>query len=264
MKLWCLPIAAQETPTEPPWIPSFTLGLGVHLQDVEGAIASTLREPAAAKEDFFFPVVPIGLQLKAPGLEFVPAAPRPFVHAGWQFTMDSDATVANEGDPDDLVYPEDISRADAEDIAGQGSEVTADQKYQWFAGLGVAFPFEIADQKTELKVSVDYFGQLTDLGALVVHVTGPMGGPFEEIRIQGSESFLLHGLGPRLGIEVEALAAGPFFMSVFADANVYLFLSDTDTTATFSDPSGTAAITYETDPYLFQAAVGVRFNWRGF
>jgi hypothetical protein len=170
--------------------------------------------------------------------------------------------VANEGDPGELVFPENWSNP--ADVAGQGSRLTEDQKYQWFAGLGLAFPIVVLGKEVEVKPSVDYFGQYTEFDMLIVDFSGPDGGPFLERRFDKTDSFLLHGLGPRIAIETEAGRAGPLAISVFMDGNAYFFLSDTEWTETYLDGTETVEARYETDPVIFQASLGLRFNWRGF
>jgi hypothetical protein len=259
------PIGANDSAAaETMWLPSFSVGLGVQIQDADGELSSTLRSSASGSEEFFFPVVPFGVELMGPRIDNLPGEPRPFVYGEWLLTLDSESTLAEEGDPGALQFPEDLSTTRPEDIGGQGSRFRADQRSQWFAGLGVAIPFDFMEQPLLFKPSVSYYGQATELSLLVVNVTGPVGGPFAEMRVSGDSTFVQHGLGPRLALEADAGSAGPLALSVFAEASVMFLLGDNDTTEEFSSSTGSGSVTYEGDSSVVHATVGVRFTWRGF
>ena len=71
-------------------------------------------------------------------------------------------------------------------------------------------------------------------------------------------------LGLRTGLETSALNWGPVFMSVFFDAQLYYLLGDLSTDFGASTANGDASFAFESDPLVFQAGAGLRFNWGGF
>ena len=71
------PARAERAGEPPAWIPSISLGLGLQVQNTEGALDSTMpglgpppdyvpipRGPADDEQQFFMPLIPLGLQLK--------------------------------------------------------------------------------------------------------------------------------------------------------------------------------------------------------
>ena len=293
------PAWAEQAGEPTAWIPSLSLGLGLQVQNTEGALDSTMpglgppdsylpipRGPAQDERQFFMPVIPLGLQLKGPALDVLPGAPRPFVHASALFTPDSKRSIVREGSPDEVIFSE--TPQAPEGIVGQGSEVTADLALEWIAGIGLAFPIALESRTLELKLSADYFGQVVDLEGLVTNVRrteantdpdsecsafytphGPAPDPFTPgpcpvDTVGSSETTIQHGVGLRTGLETNAGHWGPVVLSIFFDAQLYYLLGDLSTQFGASTPNGSATFAFESDPLVFQAGVGLRFNWGGF
>lgn len=285
------PARAEQAGEPAAWIPSLSLGLGLQVQNTEGALDSTMpglgppdsylpipRGPAEDEHQLFMPLIPVGLQLKGPALEILPGAPRSFFHASALFTPDSKRSVVREGSPDQVIFSE--TPQAPEGIVGQGSEVTADLAFEWTAGIGLAFPIALEGRTLELKLSADYFGQVVDLEGLVTNVrrTDPdtecsafftppdpgTPGPCPVDSVQSSETTIQHGVGLRTGLETNAGSWGPVVMSVFFDAQLYYLLSDLSTQFGATTPNGSATFAFESDPLVFQTGVGLRFNWGGF
>ena len=285
------PTQAEQAAQSPAWIPSISLGLGLQVQNTEGALDSTMpglgpppdyvpipRGPADDEQQFFMPLIPLGLQLKGPALDVLPGAPRPFVHASAVFTPDSKRSIAREGSPDEVIFSE--TPQAPEGIVGQGSEVTADLAIEWIAGIGLAFPIALESRTLEIKFSADYFGQVVDLEGLVTNVrrTDPdtqcsalfvpddpdNPGPCPVDSVGSSETTIQHGVGLRTGLETSAVNWGPVFMSVFFDAQLYYLLGDLSTDFGASTSKGSASFAFESDPLVFQAGAGLHFNWGGF
>jgi hypothetical protein len=285
------PALAEQTTESPAWIPSLSLGLGLQLQNAEGALDSTMpglgpppdyvptpRGPVQDDYQLFMPLIPLGLQLKGPALEALPGAPRPFFHASALFAPDSKRSVTREGGPDEVIFSETAQAP--EGIVGQGSEITADFAFEWAAGIGLAFPFELESRTLELKLSADYFGQVVDLEGIVINVrrTDPdtqcsalfisgdpdNPGPCPVDSVESSETTIQHGVGLRTELETDAGHWGPVYLSVFLDAQLYYLLGDLSTDFGASTTDGSASFAFESDPLVFQAGVGLRFNWKGF
>jgi hypothetical protein len=292
------PARAEPAAESPAWIPSISLGLGLQVQNMEGALDSTMpglgppttylpipRGPVEDEHQLFMPLIPLGLQLKGPALEALPGAPRPFFHASALFAPDSQRSIVREGGPDAVIFSE--TPQAPEGIVGQGSEVTADFAFEWSAGIGLAFPFALENRTLELKLSADYFGQVVDLEGIVINVrrTDPdtecsafytpgdpkavppdpgTPGPCPVDSVESSETTIQHGIGLRTGLETDAGHWGPVYLSIFLDASLYYMLGDLSTSFGATTPNGSASFAFDSDPLVFQAGAGLRFNWKGF
>jgi hypothetical protein len=114
--------------------------------------------------------------------------------------------------------------------------------------------------------------------------TNPCGNDLRPISISGSESLTFDGIGPGLEIEMEVGKFGPIGASLFIGGAAYKILGKRDVSFANSvsfeagEPVGVLPggdgldlgadtyngdWSYEVDPWLYRARVGLRFQWLG-
>jgi len=259
---------------EPDWIPSISTAIGFQYQAVGASVSSSLRGVTPGEETIVMPIVPVGLQLQAPRIRALPGAPRVFVHGEFQFTPTPSRTLARQGDPGFIDVPAagDIFRSQNPDsVAGQGQSFEASYTYQWVAGIGLAFPVTVLGRPVELKSSIDYMGQFVEFEAQVANLACPdgtqmcRGGPFGvPSYVSGKTDKIFSAIGPRLAAEVDVGNRGPVGVSVFLSAQAYFFVGDGSASDVYRNAAGdTLQWDYDPDFWVFQAAAGVRFSWKG-
>jgi len=89
-------------------------------------------------------------------------------------------------------------------------------------------------------------------------------GPCPVDSVGSAETTIQHGVGLRTGLETDAGRWGPVVFSVFLDAQLYYLLGDLSTDFGATTPNGSASFAFDSDPLVFQASAGLRFNWNGF
>jgi hypothetical protein len=141
----------------------------------------------------------------------------------------------------------------------------------WYAGLGVEFTLPVSRRQFKLRPSISYFGQSLsfDANARRVDRSGRViGGPPEgtiirEPSVSASTDALVHALGPRLTLDVEAARVGNFSLNVFLETQFYWILSDRDISFSGQSADGTADFHVKLRPLIAQGGAGLRVVWRG-
>ena len=277
--LFCLPFPAGAD-EEPDWIPSLALGVVAQVQDASGEVVTNFplvqgpepvqppilfnppnigfpRPPASDSKRLAAAVPDLRAELLGPRFALFSIALRPFVHGGWQYgwkAFDNERTIAEEGTLPDIFIP--VNSSDQALVGGVGSELTAKFKNGWFAGIGFAWEFPWREYRFRVKPSFDYYGEYIQVSGfsrrvaerLSNHVpttqTAPDNPPilasyrFEEITAKREGT--IHGIGPRLAVEVDVGQWQQMLVSVFVESQVYWFVDDRDIVATGGgDASGT-------------------------
>lgn len=296
------PARAQERPErrEPRWIPSMNVGVETFAYSTESTVVNNFNPPSqegSRSNDSLQLMVQIGGELMGPRLGWLPGSPRPFATGGVSLRTFSSDRIFVVGDPQgntvsdialfqfiragDLArdrpppgngipdckeqVPETCATADAQDFAGQFSEIGAEfQMPAWYAGLGLSFDFPLGRSLLlQARPSIAYSVETVDLSGSIRTVieTDPVNEVFEIHEGSATGSSTDHSLG--LGLELDLALfrrIGPIRTSLYLDTRFLWLVSDS--TATFSGPLATYRV--ERDPFEVRGGAGVRFSWTGF
>jgi hypothetical protein len=184
-------------------------------------------------------------------------------------------------------------------VLGQGSATAAQiDTLVLGAAVGVAFPFELRGRPLRVKPSFGWIRYKIDVEGRVLKVeclpfttpkgqpstacidfdpAGPnAGNPFQpgftrEIVLGAQDSQSFNGIGGGLDIEMDAWRVGQFGISLFLGGRFYRTLGDRTVdlsdSASFDDDLGqdtfTANWSFEVDPWMYRAGLGLRFHWLG-
>jgi hypothetical protein len=272
---------------DPAWIPALKLGFDLLSTEGEGTLANTIRDPDADISELNADcsgvcvlsdsgtirtaILSVGLELAGPALLEGSGGPRPFVHGGYQFWRIKDAfDIAREGDPKAEIEPPSVFNPNLilpVDMKGQGTLIQYVSDGSWWAGVGVSWPISPGwlEQPIWIKPSLDYFGMSGTVRGRVKHVTGERGDleNFQIIDATAEESTTYHGLGPRLGLDVELTRLGRVGVNMYFEVMAYWLLSDRETRFAASYPEGDLAVDFEMDEIVLGGGAGLRLSWLG-
>jgi hypothetical protein len=273
------------------WVPALAATSGVTIQDQEAAVASLdvtngapLRNPADGDDLAVSPYVGANLQLMTPAIPAIPGRPRVFATGEILPTFASSRNIANEGNASSFGFPPELGQFPDVAITGQGSVTTAEvQTLAFGAAIGIAFPFEVRGRQLRLKPSAGWIRYEVDVEGSVLSAICDGGGSrcrtdatppgfARLIELQGSDSQWFDGIGPGLEIEMDVYRLGSFGVSLFLDGHAYRVLGDRTVdfsdSVTFTDPLGgpdtyVADWSFEVDPWIYRAGLGIRIHWLG-
>jgi len=241
------------------------------------------------------PTLDFDLELSTPAIEWIPGDPRLFFRGEVQLAFGPEKRIVNEGNPTGARLPENTTLTTVPTFAflGVGSEVTSEiQTLGWGAGAGIAFPFELFGRRVWVKPGFAWTRYKLDVNYRVeaavkndpefANLNNPiLGNQLRTVSLGGSRTASFDGIGPSLELELDVGHFGPIGASVFANGSAYKILGDRSldfaASASFeaTEPSGntnrglpedtyTANWTFDVDPWLYRAAVGIRLHWFGF
>jgi hypothetical protein len=271
------------------WVPSLSLEAGVLGQDLKAVVQSGQREDTPQDGDTrtVFPTLGARIALATPSLVDLsgvmegPSTLRLYAHGGISYSIDKVTSITREG----TVGPFKSRAAGgvdqgldsnelAEVFSGQGAEVSSEtQPLLLTAGLGVDFAFTIFDRLLHLKPSVEYRREELDYSAFASDVlpngTNPNPGrcPCAGLRLRADEHQISHGIGPGLELELEAVRAEDFLLSIYAVAIGYRNLGELTQrwtkTGTYDDGVTPGDVTgkVEIPDWSVRLGVGVRVSW---
>jgi hypothetical protein len=248
------------------WTPSLVLRTGVVIQSgaalAESALnnGQELRPRHTGRQTQVWPVLGSDLEIMAPALTMLPAAPRFFMRGGASFSFATDKDVTKEGDPQNFQLPAPPAAAR---VIGQGSSTNIELKSPILdAGFGAAFEFEAWDRPVRLRASFEYMRQRIKLRGKAHEARDAFGTVFLfSVRDTTTDNF--DALGGGLGIEVDALRAGPIVTSVLGSGRMYHWLGDRTIEVRGEGNLGsTARWRYKLDALAFRVHVGMRFRWQ--
>jgi hypothetical protein len=284
--------AAAKQEGEDRFVPGLAVVSGVTFQKqdatVESRVVSTglpLRPAESGSDWAVSPYVGATLELMSPAIP-VPGRPRVFLGGGILPTFASDLDIAKEGDPTSLKPPPlvDPGQFPVGAITGLGSRTSAEiQTVVWGANVGVAFPFELRGRQLRVKPSAGWIRYRIHVDGFVLSaakddccptsMADQFGRNIREISLSGNDSLTLDGIGPGLELEMDAFRWGPLGASLFLDGGAYRILGERS--VRFSDTQSypqlgglppetyTADWSFEADPWIFRAGVGLRLHWLG-
>jgi len=137
-----------------------------------------------------------------------------------------------------------------------------------FAGAGLSFGFDWGTRRVRIKPSVQYIRQEFEMRGVVQRAIGSQLvmtslDQARLIRLAGSETNIIHGLGGGLEIETDAMRLGSVVWSVFLNTQFYSLLGNRD-----FDDTDVNAVNESADfhaqlrPWMMRAGAGVRFRWQ--
>ena len=289
--------AAQER-SEEGWVPSFALFYDMLGNRANGAITTTdvlqppittdcrefnqdlwgcpqspvqLTFPSAGHDTDVVPMVGASLELMTPRLLERLLAPRLFAHADGAVAFGFERNLAGERKPDAFLAETPVPPAFdifERSVAGQGSRALIQvERWVFGAGLGAAFTANVFERTIRIKPSFEYFPHELDMISSVrraVKQVDPASSldDFRLIALSAEDTVTLHALGAGLELEADAGRLGPIITSLFIMGRGYRYASDLDYTFTDSNELGESATwSYEIDPWLWRAGLGIRFRW---
>lgn len=249
------------------------------------------QEPTQGTDTILNPYLGLSFELSTPGLEDLPGDPRFFVHGDVAWTWPVERDVAKLGSPrSDEFEPLTGPTVDG-GIDGQGAALSSQlAPWQFSAGAGLAFTFEVSERRFRVKPSVEYLHESVDLSgrlkeaADIIATVDPneLGLPhdptvyrlYDQLDFSSTEVF--HALGGGLEVESDMGRSGPLVMSLYFATKIYSVLNDSRVEIRRSQPlingtrteitganGGTAGAryVYEHDDLVYRAGIGVRFRY---
>jgi hypothetical protein len=273
------------------WVPALAVVSGVTIQDQEAAVSSfdftnaaPLRNPTDGNDLAVSPYVGANLQLMAPAITAIPGRPRVFAAGEILPTFAVSRNIANEGNPSEFAFPPGLGQIPELGITGQGSQTTAEvQTLAYGAAVGVAFPFVVRGFQLRAKPSVGWIRYEVAVEG-TVHAAFCAGGGnlcrtdafppgfARLVDLRGGDSQWFNGIGPGLEIEMDVYRFSQFGVSVFLDGHAYRVLGNrsvefSDSIAITDDLGGpdtyAANWSFEVDPWIYRAGLGLRIHWLG-
>jgi hypothetical protein len=138
----------------------------------------------------------------------------------------------------------------------------------WQAGIGFDFIIPFDQRQFRIRPSLDYVGQSVDVEGVATrtlrgasNVDLPGGNRIGA----SSDDKIIHGLGPRIQIDVEVAKNDEFTVSLFVESGFYWMLSDRSVRFSSTDAAGeSATFKVKLDDFAPQGGAGIRIAWTGF
>jgi len=278
----------RQVEESPNWQPAFSFFSGLQASSGEAAALGPRSDPPgtplSGDGDFIIGYVGLDFEVSSPQLGSR-GAPRIFGHFGPAISFDSPDNVAGEGAPGGSMQVVNglgviFYDTTVDVLPGQGTTVSVESEPLILAGgLGLSFDFKLLGRKMRVKPSAEWTWQKMTVSARLGYaepnlpppssgcdaMATPPGCP--TLQTETSHSKGMHFVGPGLEVEVDAGRAGPLMMSLYASGRAYRVVSDREvnssTSQLLSDGRGPVDLsaTFKIDPWLYRAAVGLRFRW---
>ena len=256
------------------WQPSLNLGVGLHRQKVTSSGTSTLGGTADDSRTILTSIFTVNGQIATPALIKGFGKPKLYARAGYQFPLANEIKlIDNEVGVSLGEFTMDPTRCGTMQTPGTATcehgvilELSINQF--WSAGFGVEFslPTEIAD--FTIGVGVEYLGQDYKFAGRATRVdrgrTGNQAGVvLGTVTLPETKaSRVLHAIGPRVVLSVNAAQLGPVTAHLYADITNYWYIGDEDFTfaGTFGADSSSFGVEY--DSFITQTTAGIKLVWR--
>ncbi len=278
------------------WSPAFRIGMGVHVQGLDGNVFSPdsldpIRIPptnplvpdrsssGAPGDSATTQVVRVGLRLYSPeDLLFESRwAPRLFLEAGFEAPLDDGFTASrynadfdnNPRNPNEPLPAVACPEAVVGSSCSYRGTTTVDILYNWNAAIGVDFRLPIAKGQYHLVPRVEYFGQAYDSeGRFDLTISQSLASSdLRPIRADGGTE-ILHGIGTTLGLEVDVYRGASFGTRLFVESRTAWILSDRKNE--FEGTNAVPTVNFDTAEFLLRpsgfvvtAAAGIEIRWLG-
>jgi hypothetical protein len=271
------PMASAEAGTElraaARWLPTFSVGFDVQNESLETQLDSSLGIPASDGKLVLSSVFRFDAALYSPVLASGFGSPRVVFQAGAQVPLSKsqsalrfDRQVPFNDAAVSTLCDQSVANVDSCDHSGA---VELRNQLSWIAGLGVEFTLPFAQRQFKLRPSIDYFGRSLKLNGMVERmdlgdpgVVGPSG-LLQTTSISASSSQLLHALGPRVSLDIEAARLARFSLNVYFEGQLYWIFSDRSFAFGGSNNGDTASFGVAFDPLVSQGGAGLRIVWTG-
>ena len=269
------------------WVPSFGFQTGLSSQNASGSLATgpilgpwippafdpqPQILPTAPRSDdarMMTPYVGLSLELMTPAWINLPNEPRAFVHADASYSFAPEYNLPAIGNPGPF------SRAGTQQgplhqpsILGQGGRTTASVKPLLVsAGAGIAFTFHTGDRVLRVKPSVEYLREEVTVNGLVRRAArnaNPASSldDFRTINLTAHGSYVYHGLGPGLEVELETGRAGPFVLALYIGARAWSFFDNEKRVLQgVNEDEETATFTFKKNDWAYSGNLGLRFRF---
>ena len=276
------------------WVPSFAVQSGINTQNATGSLATGVilgpwvpftsnpnnppepqilpGSPQSDSARMMTPYVGLSLELMTPALRprTGPSLdPRGFVHVDVSYSFAPEYNLPSIGNPGPF------SRASppnqnlyTESILGQGGRNTSSVKPLLVsAGAGIAFTFHAGDRVVRVKPSVEYLREEVTVSGLVrraVRNANPSRtlDDFRTINLAAHGTYVYHGLGPGLEVELETGRTGPFVVALYLGARAWSFFDNEERVLQASNQyAEEATLTFEKNDWAFSGNLGFRFRF---
>lgn len=246
------------------------------------------RPPTQGAVNAISPNVGANIEFMAPGMTFLPAAPRFFATAEILPTFASSLTVALEGAATEFILftPEQMvpnTNFGPASIGGQGSRLdTLVMTTVVAVNAGFAFEMEAKEKRLRIKPSVGWIrwgvqGQGKVLAAFKNDPTPPpvippvFGPDIRLVEVTGSSADFFNAVGPALEVELELEKRGPVRPSLYLIGAAYhtvgndtlVFQTNTDVNDLLGTAVYGATWSLQVAPWTYRAGLGFRVRWVG-
>jgi hypothetical protein len=269
------------------WLSGLAVTTGFTIQEQRSTVESfevldppqEFRPADTGEQWAVTPYVGVNLEVMTPAYDWLPRKSRVFLSVGVLPTFAADRDIATEGDASGFVLPLDkegrtLGTFDNAGIRGRGSKTTSTLRTPMYsADLGIAFPFEISGYRMRVKPSFGWIWYEVEVKGLLLESQKPFPAfpVIRYIKLDNSQRQGFPGIGPGLEIEMDVARYGDLLTSIFVGGNIYRILGDrsvdmSDATTHadfFGTNTYTANWTFDVDPWLYNAGLGLRVRWLG-
>ena len=223
--------------------------------------------PATARTLMMTPAVGVSLELMSPAWRALPGKPRLHLRGDVAYAFPPEYVIPNIGDfgPIRTIT---VSGLTEGAILGQGGKTTAVvQPLLLNAGAGITFTTTVSERTLRIKTSLEYLREEIEVSGVVqraarVTQATPDLSAFRVILLSATGSWVYHGLGPGLELELDTGRAGPFVLSLFAGGKAWSFLDNPKRVLVASNEYGEhAEWTFLKNQWAFGGTLGLRFRW---
>lgn len=289
--------ADSESEGEPEgWSPAFRVGMGVHVQGLDGNLFSPdslepirlpptdplvpdRSSPGAPGDSATVQILRLSLRLYSPEDLIYESrwAPRLFFEGGFELPLDDGFTAArynadfdsNPTNPNEPLPAVACPEATMGSSCSYSGRATVDILYNWHAAIGTDFRLPIARGQYHLVPRVEYFGQAFDSeGRFDLALTQSFGSEdLRPIRADGGTE-ILHGIGATLGLEVDVYRGSTIGTRIFVESRAAWILSDRENE--FEGRNTVPTVNFNTAEFILRpssfvvtAAAGIEIRWLG-
>ncbi|MBJ21480.1 MAG: hypothetical protein CL933_18895 [Deltaproteobacteria bacterium] len=293
------PSVAAETAAEKKeaegWVPALRLGVGVHVQGLNGSASSPdsldpIRNPPtlpgepdrssanAPGDSAVTEFIRVGMRLYAPENLLGEGAPRLFAQAGVETPLD-DGFIAGRYNFDVDILDFGTTTGDVSDfcpevppttLCSYEARIFVDILANWHFGIGSDFRLPIADGQYHIVPTLEYFGQAFESeGTFGVTLSQGLGTEDDpRVISEKSQTEFIHGVAAGLGLEVDVWEADWLAARLFLNARAAWLL--TERKASFSGMNPTPTVNFNQANFSAQPsgivltiASGIEFRWKG-
>ncbi len=261
------------------WMPGIGItGMGL-VNDRSGSVESDERGLFRGDSRAVYWSMGIDADVLSPALEFLPLAPRLYVHGGPHMNFDNEDPLVNDDNPGVPRVVRIGFRMPVVSVNNLGSATKVEARaLGWSAGAGFAFDAAIGDLHFRIKPGIEWLWQKDRLRTQLSAAASVGGDPLEcapcrLLHIDTTTTEEFHSLGPSLEVEFDgARVSENVMLTVFTSIQALALLgsrtSDLSGTGTWTTngvdsgiPDSTVTSKYKRDRWSYRFGVGIRFRW---